>query len=70
MGILKRKYADPATCEHKRTVVVPPKTGVSAHEKEVCRDCGKIIKVEQPRFHKTKTKSRLKKKRKKFLGII
>ena len=56
MGLLKRKYADPATCEHKRTKVIPPQTGVSLHEKEVCRDCGKIVRNEQPRYHKVRKK--------------
>ena len=57
-NFLKRKKYDPETCDHKRTSIHEPKTGVSLHRREICNKCGKVLKSEQPRYYKLPKKEK------------
>jgi hypothetical protein len=52
------KYKNPKDCDHKRTILMLPQVGISANERVVCRDCGKVIRNEPPRFQKIKKKKK------------
>jgi len=54
----KKELIDPKDCDHKKTSIHPPKTGVSLNEREICNACGTVLKSEQPRYYKPSKKKK------------